>query len=227
MVGIYKITSPNGKIYIGQSINIELRFRAYLGSYVKHQTRLRRSFDKYGIENHVFEIICECLESELNEKERYYQDLYDVIKKGLNCRLTKSNDKSGSVSNDTKIKCSIGQKNVQARNKANGIKHKTMDGKKHSNETKLKMSLSHKKTNALEKANGIKRKKGKPTTGYKHSEEVREKLKLLRLGTKQLEETKVKIAEAMKGRVHSEEAKAKMSQAMKESHARRKTRTTS
>jgi len=29
MVGIYKITNPNGKIYIGQSINIESRKRVY------------------------------------------------------------------------------------------------------------------------------------------------------------------------------------------------------
>ena len=29
MIGIYKITSPNGKIYIGQSINIDRRFKSY------------------------------------------------------------------------------------------------------------------------------------------------------------------------------------------------------
>ena len=29
MIGIYKITNPKGKIYIGQSINIENRFKVY------------------------------------------------------------------------------------------------------------------------------------------------------------------------------------------------------
>ena len=33
MIGIYKITSPNKKIYIGQSINIEKRFKWYLRLY--------------------------------------------------------------------------------------------------------------------------------------------------------------------------------------------------
>jgi hypothetical protein len=29
IVGIYKITSPSGKVYIGQSINIERRIKEY------------------------------------------------------------------------------------------------------------------------------------------------------------------------------------------------------
>lgn len=33
MIGIYKITSPSGKIYIGQSGNLEKRLKDYLGEY--------------------------------------------------------------------------------------------------------------------------------------------------------------------------------------------------
>ena len=29
MIGIYKITSPSGKVYIGQSIDIERRWKKY------------------------------------------------------------------------------------------------------------------------------------------------------------------------------------------------------
>jgi excinuclease UvrABC nuclease subunit len=29
MVGIYKITNPNGKVYIGQAINIDKRIQKY------------------------------------------------------------------------------------------------------------------------------------------------------------------------------------------------------
>lgn len=107
MIGIYKITSPSVKIYIGQSINIEKRFARYKTDLCKNQIRLNSSFIKYGVLNHSFEIVCECLESELNDKERYYQDLYQVIsKKGLNCRLTKTNDRSGSFSEESRIKMS-------------------------------------------------------------------------------------------------------------------------
>ena len=60
MIGIYKITSPSGKVYIGQSRNIENRFLQYKNKHCRFQFRLYNSFNKYGVENHVFEIIEEC-----------------------------------------------------------------------------------------------------------------------------------------------------------------------
>ena len=99
MIGIYKITNPKSKIYIGQSIDIEKRFKQYQSlCNSKSQTKLYRSLNKYGVENHIFEIIEECDLDLLNEKERYYQEFYDCVNKGLNCRLTKSNNKSGPKS---------------------------------------------------------------------------------------------------------------------------------
>lgn len=97
MIGIYKITSPTGKIYIGQSINIERRFKTYINlrDSVKTSIKLYRSLVKYGVCNHFFEVVCECDVKELNNKERFYQDHYNSKEKGLNCILTKSNDKSG------------------------------------------------------------------------------------------------------------------------------------
>ena len=87
MIGIYKITSPSKRVYIGQSINIEKRFAGYSKiSNCNNQTKLYNPFKKYGVENHSFEVIIECKESQLNELERYYQDLYNAIhpKHGLN-----------------------------------------------------------------------------------------------------------------------------------------------
>lgn len=102
MVGIYKIISPNNRIYIGQSVDIEKRFKSYKRLYVKNQkqTKLHRSFIKYGVLNHKFEIVLECKESELNNYERYYQELYNCLEDGLNCNLTSTNDKSGKVSKE-------------------------------------------------------------------------------------------------------------------------------
>ena len=87
MTGIYKITSPSGRIYIGQAKDLSLRFKQYLKlQNCKGQTKLYNSFIFYGVENHVFEIIEECNREKLNNKERYYQDLYNVIgENGLNC----------------------------------------------------------------------------------------------------------------------------------------------
>lgn len=108
MIGIYKITNPNGKVYIGQTINIENRWNEYKSlSNSKSQIKIHNSLKKYGYKNHIFEIIEECDEKELNDRERYWQDYYNVIgKQGLNCRLTKTNDKSGSLSIETKLKLS-------------------------------------------------------------------------------------------------------------------------
>lgn len=86
MIGIYKITNPNGKIYIGQSINIEKRFNQYKWYMAKSQPILHRSFLKYGIDKHKFEVICECEKTELHDLETYYQRLYSVTNtNGLNC----------------------------------------------------------------------------------------------------------------------------------------------
>lgn len=113
MIGIYKITSPNNKIYIGRSSNIEKRFKQYksFNKSNNSQIKLIRSFNKYGIENHIFEIIEECLFEELNIKERYWQDYYDVIsEKGLNLILTKTNEKPTVFSIETRIKMSLSHK---------------------------------------------------------------------------------------------------------------------
>ena len=46
--GIYKITSPSGKIYIGQSKDINLRIIYYKNARCKCQQKLYYSILKYG-----------------------------------------------------------------------------------------------------------------------------------------------------------------------------------
>jgi len=135
-IGIYKITSPSNKIYIGQSINIERRFKEYYRlKSCKNQIRLYNSFNKYKIENHVFEIIEKCSKNELNNKERYWQEFYDVIgKNGLNCTLVNSDSKKFEFSLETIDKIRISN-----------------TGKKHSKETKEKIGLAKKGTKLSEK----------------------------------------------------------------------------
>lgn len=111
MTGIYKITSPTGRIYIGQAVNVEKRWADYRRGNAKFQTKLKRSFFKYGVEAHIFEILIECPLNELNQRERYYQDLYEVTsEKGLNCVLTKTDTLSGVLSEEVKQKIGIGNK---------------------------------------------------------------------------------------------------------------------
>jgi len=126
MIGIYKITSPKKKIYIGQSINIERRFATYKrNNPVNKQPRLYGSFKKYGIENHKFEIVCECEIFELNEKERYYQDLFSATgKNSLNCVLqqTKNLDYFSSLETRKKISEKASQE-TKEKCRLNSTKH--------------------------------------------------------------------------------------------------------
>lgn len=90
MTGIYKITNIlNGKVYIGQSQDInrrwkEHRYRAFQSNAQQYEGYLYRAIRKYGIDNFTFEILEECKIADLDEKEKYYIDLYDSYKNGYN-----------------------------------------------------------------------------------------------------------------------------------------------
>lgn len=102
MIGIYKITSPSGRVYIGQSVNIALRKKSYERLSCNEQSKLYNSLEKYGFSEHIFEVIEECNVEELNIRERYWQEYYNVMEEGLNCRLTGTEDKSGYLSEEHK-----------------------------------------------------------------------------------------------------------------------------
>ncbi len=84
MVGIYKITNPKGKIYIGYSKNVENRFANYKRLNCKRQRKLYNSLKKYGPVNHNFEIIEECSLVDLNKREIYWIKTFNSVEKGLN-----------------------------------------------------------------------------------------------------------------------------------------------
>jgi group I intron endonuclease len=75
MIGIYKITSPSGKAYIGQSWNILKRFIDY--KYCnKAQRYIYHSLAKHGYTNHIFEIVHELPEDITQSILDSYEQLY-------------------------------------------------------------------------------------------------------------------------------------------------------
>jgi group I intron endonuclease len=155
MIGIYKITSPSGKIYIGQSKNLHRRQGDY-NRYSKkscRQVKLMASINKYGWINHVFEIIEECSIEELSVKERFWQEYYNSVEHGLNCIYVKTEEKVAVFSLDSRLKmrnAQLGKKHSVER-KENMSKARI--GKLLSQETKDKISkaLSGKPKNLSEK----------------------------------------------------------------------------
>lgn len=74
--GIYKITNKiNGKPYIGQSVSINNRWSVHKAT--KDNYLIHRALQKYGRNNFSFEILEECSEQELDEKEIYYIAKYN------------------------------------------------------------------------------------------------------------------------------------------------------
>jgi len=83
--GIYKITNIiNNKVYIGQSKDIFIRLRSHkssLKSNIHFNIYLQRSYNKHGIDNFIFEILEECNENILNEKEAYWINYHNSCNK--------------------------------------------------------------------------------------------------------------------------------------------------
>lgn len=84
IIGIYKITSPSNRVYIGQSRDINTRLKNYVKLRCKSQTKLYNSLKKYGYNNHKIEIIEHCSIEELNDLEIHYISLYNCCTTGLN-----------------------------------------------------------------------------------------------------------------------------------------------
>ena len=86
MVGIYKITKKeNGKCYIGQSNDCERRFKEHQTKGESSRIPVDVAIKKYGKDAFTYEVIEECSIEKLNERESYWIQYYDSIKKGYNC----------------------------------------------------------------------------------------------------------------------------------------------
>lgn len=213
IIGIYKIISPSGKIYIGQSRDLDKRLKSYKcgSSKTKGQPKLYNSFEKYGILTHEFEIIEECDFELLNIRERYWQDFYDVCGDGgLNCSLTETNVLPRLVRQETKEKMSLIRKemmskltkdpNYMAKMKANGIKRRGVPLAKKTEEQK---ELGRKIATAQGSFKGDKNPwYGKPR--YNEENPM--------FGRKHKQESKLKMSQKAKGRRHGDAAKKKMSE---------------
>lgn len=87
--GIYKITNiKNQMCYIGQAKDMRKRLNEHLkkglGIDTPQGNKLYQAMLEDGIDSFTFELLEECSEEELNNKERYYIELYNSIDYGYN-----------------------------------------------------------------------------------------------------------------------------------------------
>lgn len=180
--GIYKITSPKKRVYIGQSIDIKYRFGWYKRLNCKAQIKLYNSLKKYGAERHKFEILHQCEPEKLNELEIYYIELFQCFNSeyGLNLRSGGSN---GVCSEETRSKMS-----------------KVAKGKVFSEEHRQKISKAKKGVKHKPHSEETLRKIGEGNKGKKYTEESRRKMSESQKGKRRSEETRKKISESQKGK---------------------------
>lgn len=104
MVGIYKITNKiNNKCYIGQSVDIQQRWSKHLSAFNGEHTpdyKIYRAFEKYGLQNFTFEVIEECEQQHLDEREIYWIEFYNSFAEGYNMSL---GGKACNGTNDKKV----------------------------------------------------------------------------------------------------------------------------
>ena len=89
LCGIYKITNLiTEECYIGQSVNIQQRMKQHckcgLGIQASATNKLYNNMQKEGVWNFSFELLEECPKELLNEKEKFWIEMYQSNKFGLN-----------------------------------------------------------------------------------------------------------------------------------------------
>lgn len=95
ITGIYKITNQeNNKCYIGQSVDVAKRWKDHakcgLGIDTPQGNKLYKEMQEIGIWNFSWELLEACPREQLNEKEKYYIELYQSKDYGYN--TTKGNN---------------------------------------------------------------------------------------------------------------------------------------
>lgn len=204
--GIYQITSPSGKRYVGSAVTITQRWAVHKSLLVRglhHCAGLQNASTKYGFHALRFEVIERCSVPELIAREQHHIDRVGIAK------LYNSAPKAGStlgvkLSDEAKAKLS-----AHARARV---------GWTHSEETKAKMSRSgveRFQNNPLSAESREKiAAKLRGRTGRKHTPEARAKMSASQKGRVVSAETRKKIGSANSGRVVSQEERAAMSAAV-------------
>lgn len=227
IVGIYKITSPSGKVYIGQSWNIKHRWYTYKGSSCKLQPKLHSSFIKYGARNHTYEIIHELpkdvAQRVLDAYEILYIDQYKIC--GVHLLNLMSGGFGGQHSNETKLKIGTKSKghppNKTSFKKGQVLERTTEWIQKISEANKGRKCPEDVKKRLSELNKGAKNPKyGKPV-----SEETKKKIRDAQIGKKRPPEIGIKLSKLLKGRISnrkgavlSEETKRKISESKKKAN---------
>jgi group I intron endonuclease len=192
--GIYAISTPAGKLYVGSSLDVIRRWKTHireLRNGCHANLYLQRTFIKYGEHSLTFAVLEQCDKSELYTKEQEYIDALAV-----ELRLNVALQAAGGC----------GPHSAQTREKI-AIAHK---GRTHSAEARANMSAAHKGQRPTAEANA---KRSESLRGKRHTEAAKRKMSEAIKARYEDEEFRRAHAARCTGRVMSADARAKMSAA--------------
>jgi len=216
--GIYCIRNLiNGKRYIGQAsvlINRKYYHFSELKRNCHHNKYLQRSYNKYGVENFIFEILLICEKEYLTH---YEQIFCDILRPEYNTRKCVDSNLGTKWPEESRRKMS---ERISGENNPNY-------GKIPSDETRLRMSESHigKSLSEDQKMKMSERMKGENNPNYGKPMPEERKIKMIEnmpdmsgenhpfYGKHHTEETKILLSEKAKN--ISDETRKKMSDAKK------------
>lgn len=142
---IYKLTFPNGKVYIGQTCDFTRRMHGHccdINKNSKYRIPISLAIRKYGWENVKKEIIKNCKKSNVDYWERYYIKKFKSTNRkfGYNCESGGSKNKTVSIeTRKRQSKAKIGRKLSQEQIEKMILARK---GKKFSKETIEKLRIA-------------------------------------------------------------------------------------
>lgn len=214
MAVVYRIANKvNGKLYVGSTSDFARRrsqhlFRLRDGKH--HSKHLQSAFDLYGEDSFGFEVIEECDDECVVEREQFWIDTLGVTdpKVGYN--------KAKTVGYNPGCPHTIETKRLMSEQRRGRVTDRQIAAIRKSAESRRGLSRPKEVGEKISIA----------LAGHSVSEETRKKISEKVTGLKHTEETKRKIAAALTARSLSEETKAKISLFHKgrkrsEEHARR------
>lgn len=105
---IYKITNiVNNKIYIGQTVNkIEYRLQEHFhaAETYKDKSILHSAIRKYGKDAFIIEVIEECKNKELSDKEKYWIKFYNATDRNIGYNITIGGEGTRTINREEVIK---------------------------------------------------------------------------------------------------------------------------
>lgn len=189
---IYRLTSPSGRAYIGQTKDLKTRMAHYRYMKCKKQRLLYRSLLKYGFQNHVLEVIHRFPETVsqniIDNFERYVIQMHKYMTpEGLLNLTDGGRGTSGVVgyrhSDETRAKISAALKGK---------------GHPHTEESKRKIGAANKGNKRPDLAARGRSRLGKP--GRPHSKETKAKIRAWNIGRVFSETTRARMSKAAKER---------------------------